>query len=313
MLLYADNRFTQHETGNHPEQPARIERLMGLVEQPEIAARVTRRPLRTITRDELLLIHEPAYLDRLEKFSADGGGKIDPDTIVAKESLGVAKDAAGTALAAVDAVMTGEDRRALCLVRPPGHHALAGRAMGFCLFNNVALAAAYARKKHELDRVLIVDWDVHHGNGTQDIFYRDGNVYFLSLHRFPFYPGTGDSDEIGEGRGLGAIRNVPLRFGISREDYLAAFRRSIDTFTERVKPQLLLISAGFDAHRSDPIGSLGLESEDFAALTEHLLQVAQTHCEGRIVSLLEGGYNLDALKESVKHHIDVLAPPKEPA
>jgi acetoin utilization deacetylase AcuC-like enzyme len=310
MLLYADERFTQHETGEHPEKPARIERLLKLVEKPEIASRVTRKPLRTATRDELLRVHGARYLDRLEEYSKAGGGRIDPDTIVATHSVAVAKEAAGTALAAVDEVMKEEgDRRALCLVRPPGHHALADRAMGFCLYNNVALAAAHARKHHKLERVLIVDWDVHHGNGTQDIFYEDGNVFFLSLHRFPFYPGSGDSDETGRGAGLGATLNVPLPFGVRRPFYRDAFARALERIAEQSKPELILLSAGFDAHRADPIGSLGLESEDFGLLTERLVDVAKTHCGVRIVSLLEGGYNLDALVESVQVHIETLLRP----
>lgn len=308
MLLYADERFTQHETGGHPESPSRIERLLKMVDRPEIASRVTRKPLRAATREELLRVHTARYLDRLEEFSKSGGGRIDPDTVVATHSVAVAREAAGTALAAVDEVMKGGegDKRALCLVRPPGHHALADRAMGFCLYNNVALAAEHARKHHELERILIVDWDVHHGNGTQDIFYEDGGVFFLSLHRFPFYPGSGDVDETGTGEGLGATVNVPLRFGISRADYRDAFARAVSRIAEKAKPELLLISAGFDAHRADPIGSLGLESEDFGALTELLIDVAGTHCQGRIVSLLEGGYDLKALVESVQVHIESL-------
>ena len=306
MLLYAEERFTLHETGEHPERPARIERLLKLVEKPEIARRVTRSPLRTIEREELLRVHGARYLNRLDAFQAAGGGRIDPDTLVGIGSVAVAREAAGTALAAVDAVVAGPDKRALCLVRPPGHHALADRAMGFCLYNNIALAAAHARAHHKLERVLIVDWDVHHGNGTQDIFYEDGNVFFLSLHRYPFYPGSGDLDETGSGKGLGATRNVPLKFGIGRTDYQEAFANAIGKFAEKAKPELLLISAGFDAHRADPIGSLGLESEDFGPLTRLLVDVAKTHCQGRIVSLLEGGYDLDALTESVEVHINAL-------
>jgi acetoin utilization deacetylase AcuC-like enzyme len=175
--------------------------------------------------------------------------------------------------------------------------------MGFCLFNNVAVAAAHARAQHQLDRVLIVDWDVHHGNGTQDIFYEDGQVHFLSVHRYPFYPGTGAADETGAGKGLGAIHNVPLKFGSSRAKFRDAFRSALEKQAEHCKPDLVLISAGFDAHTDDPIGSLGLESEDFATLTQNVIDVASVHCQGRVVSLLEGGYDLDALAESVEIHL----------
>ena len=183
---------------------------------------------------------------------------------------------------------------------------MASRAMGFCLFNNIAVAAEHARAQHELERVLIVDWDVHHGNGTQDIFYEDGGVGFLSVHRSPFYPGTGAADETGAGDGLGSTLNVPLKFGISRTGYRDAFRQALQLMAERCRPELVLISAGFDAHTDDPIGSLGLESEDFATLTQDVLDVANTHSRGRVVSLLEGGYDLTALAESVEIHLAAL-------
>jgi acetoin utilization deacetylase AcuC-like enzyme len=307
MHLFADDRFTQHETGEHPEQPERNKRLVELVNGPGWKNKLTRGAIRTATREELLRVHTAAYLDKLDAFHAKGGGRIDPDTVVGPKSVAVAADAAGTAIAAVDAVMAGDDRRAMAIVRPPGHHALADRAMGFCLYNNIAVAARHAREHHKLDRVLIVDWDVHHGNGTQDIFYEDGQVYFLSLHRYPFYPGTGAKDETGKGAGLGAVLNVPLPFGISRAQYRDAFMAAVDKIVEKAKPELILISAGFDAHWADPIGSLGLESEDFGDLTRHLVEAAKAHAKGRVVSLLEGGYNLDALVESVGVHLTVMS------
>jgi acetoin utilization deacetylase AcuC-like enzyme len=214
--------------------------------------------------------------------------------------------AAGAACDAVDRVLSGEDRTALCIVRPPGHHALPERAMGFCLFNSIAIAARCAVDKHNLDRVLIVDWDVHHGNGTQDIFYADGRVGFFSIHRWPFYPGTGASDETGTGTGLGMTRNVPVPFGTSRDAYRDAFRDGLEEIAARIKPQLVLVSAGFDAHREDPIGSLGLEVEDFGVLTKDVLDVASVHSGGRVVSLLEGGYNVERLAESVALHLEGL-------
>jgi acetoin utilization deacetylase AcuC-like enzyme len=179
--------------------------------------------------------------------------------------------------------------------------------MGFCLFNNVAVAAAHARVKHGLDRVLIVDWDVHHGNGTQDIFYGDGQVVFFSSHRYPFYPGSGAASETGTGNGLGAIFNLPCEFGITRKDFKSAFEAQLSRAVKRAKPQLILISAGFDAHREDPIGSLGLESEDFVELTGMICRIADSECDGRIVSLLEGGYNVQRLAECVELHAAALA------
>jgi acetoin utilization deacetylase AcuC-like enzyme len=214
----------------------------------------------------------------------------------------------GGAGAAVDAILTGDDANALCLVRPPGHHATPDRSMGFCLFNNVALAANRARGAHGLTRVLIVDWDVHHGNGTQDIFYEAPDVVFYSAHRFGhgFYPGTGAADETGHGRGAGHVFNLPLPFGISRKEYRAAFAATLEKAADTIKPELVLVSAGFDAHARDPIGSLGLETEDFTELTRLVLDVARTHAQGRLVSCLEGGYNLDALAEGVQTHLEEL-------
>jgi acetoin utilization deacetylase AcuC-like enzyme len=211
--------------------------------------------------------------------------------------------AVGAACDAVERVVRGEDRQALCLVRPPGHHALANRGMGFCLFNNVAVAATLAVEELDLDRVLIVDWDVHHGNGTQTIFWTDPRVGFLSIHRWPFYPGTGAEDEIGAGDGLGATVNLPVAYGTSRKDYLSMFAGAMERFAAKMKPQLVLVSAGFDAYHQDPVGNLGLEAEDFAVMTNLVLDVADTYARGKLVSILEGGYHLEALAESVALHL----------
>jgi acetoin utilization deacetylase AcuC-like enzyme len=216
--------------------------------------------------------------------------------------------AAGACAAAVEAVLAGPERTALCLVRPPGHHATPTRSMGFCLFNNVALAAHAARTLHGLDRVLVVDWDVHHGNGTQDVFYADPSVTFFSIHRYGrgFYPGTGAAGETGTGPGLGHTINVPVPYGTPRADFRAAFAGGLEKAAARARPQLVLVSAGFDAHARDPIGSLGLETEDFGWLTRQVHDVARTHAGGRLVSCLEGGYDLDALAESVAVHLGQL-------
>jgi acetoin utilization deacetylase AcuC-like enzyme len=245
---------------------------------------------------------------RAKLLAEHGGGRLDPDTVVSPASFRVALAAAGACSSAVDAVVAGPERRALCLVRPPGHHATPTHSMGFCLFNNVALAAHRARAVHGMNRVLIVDWDVHHGNGTQDAFYEDPAVMFFSAHRYGggFYPGTGAADETGSGRGLGATLNVPLRYGTSRPDYRAAFTRALEKAADASKPELVLLSAGFDAHARDPVGSLGLEVEDFVWLTRQVLEVARTHAGGRVVSCLEGGYNLEVLAESVQAHLEEL-------
>ncbi|MBL8849637.1 MAG: histone deacetylase [Planctomycetaceae bacterium] len=306
LLLYSDPLFERHETGEHPECAERLRAIRRRLAASRLLAQTTAGTIRAATAEELGRVHPAPYQETVRAFARQGGGHLDPDTIVSPESADVAVTAAGTACAAVDEVMAGRADRALCLSRPPGHHALPSRAMGFCLFNNIAVAAAHARAAHELDRVLIVDWDVHHGNGTQDIFYEDGAVHFLSAHRYPFYPGTGAADETGSGPGLGAIHNVPLKFGISRVGFRDAFRKGLEYLAERSRPQLVLISAGFDAHANDPIGSLGLESEDFGRLTEDVLDVARAHCGGRVVSVLEGGYGLDELAESVECHLSAL-------
>ena len=214
--------------------------------------------------------------------------------------------AAGAGCDAVTKVVRGEARQALCLVRPPGHHALNHKALGFCLFNNIALGASLAVKQLGLDRVLIVDWDVHHGNGTQDAFYDNEQVGFLSIHRWPFYSGSGTTDETGTGPGLGTTLNMPIMFGTRPADYHKRFAAGLSEFAARIRPQLVLVSAGFDAHRLDPIGSLSLDSDDFITLTQTVQQVAAEHCQGKLVVVLEGGYNTTALAESVEHCLRTL-------
>jgi len=207
--------------------------------------------------------------------------------------------------------MKADDRKALCLIRPPGHHARPGDGMGFCIFANVSLAAAEALDKFQLRSVLIVDFDVHHGNGTQEIFYDSERVGFLSIHRYPFYPGTGAKDETGTGKGLGHTLNIPLPHGTPRASYLAAFRAGLHGMADKIKPELVLISAGFDAHAEDPVGDLGLEVEDFEAITKEIVAVAETQSRGRILSVLEGGYNVPILAGCVAAHLHALG--AEPA
>ena len=302
-LLYYDSRFLDHDTGSHPEQPDRLRRIMARLESTHIASECTRPKWQPVSRARLELVHTPEHIDHIAAVSAHGGGHVDSDTIISPASYEVARLAAGAACDAVDRVVAGEAKTAMCLIRPPGHHAVRDQAMGFCLFSNVAIAAAVARDEHKLDRVLIVDWDVHHGNGTQDIFYSDGRVGFLSIHRWPFYPGTGDADETGTGAGLGATVNLPIKFGTRRAEFRDRFKSALEKFADRVRPQLILLSAGFDAHAADPIGSLGLETEDFAMLTDMVIDVAKVHANGRIVSLLEGGYNPPVLAECVEKHM----------
>lgn len=309
-ILFRDPLFQKHLTGQHPESPARLAEIDRRLNDRGLAARCTTGTIRRATREEIVRLHDGDYYDQVQAFAQNGGGRIEADTVVCPDSFEIALHAAGTALAAVDAVLMGADTSALCLARPPGHHALPDHAMGFCLFNNVALAAEHALRTHDLERVLIVDWDVHHGNGTQDVFYRRKDVTFFSAHRFPFYPGTGSADETGSGPGLGSTFNLPLSFGITRRQYLARFEQMLRDAAAKCRPQLILISAGFDAHRLDPIGSLGLETEDFRTLTTMLQGVATEYCSGRLVSLLEGGYDVEALADSVAIHLETLLPAK---
>jgi acetoin utilization deacetylase AcuC-like enzyme len=308
-LLYYDPRFLDHATGRHPERPQRLQQIVARLEKCGLMDECVRPHWQPATRARLERVHLPEHIDRVIDAAARGGGMLDPDTVVSAASADVAALAAGAACDAVDRVLRGEDRTALCLVRPPGHHALANHAMGFCLFNSVAVAARAATEEHALDRVLVVDWDVHHGNATQDMFYTDGRVGFFSAHRWPFYPGTGTVDETGAGDGLGANRNLPLAFGTPRAEYRARFLAELETFVARIRPQLVLISAGFDAHHADPVGSLGLEVEDFATLTQAVCDVAAVHAGGRVVSLLEGGYNPPVLAECVETHLRGLMKP----
>jgi acetoin utilization deacetylase AcuC-like enzyme len=305
-LLYTNPRFRQHITGSHPEHPRRLVAIDAHLQQTGLLTQCNVPQWAPATIEQLERVHDPHYVEHIRRYAAAGGGPIEADTIISEHSYEVATFAAGAACDAVRHVVAGEETTALCLVRPPGHHARPHDAMGFCLFNNVAIAARSAIEERGLDRVLIVDWDVHHGNGTQETFWVDGRVGFLSIHRWPFYPGTGDADETGSGRGLGWISNVPVQFGTPRREFHDRFEQALIDLAVKVQPQLILISAGFDAHREDPIGSLELETEDFSRLTRTVLGIARQYAGGRTVSLLEGGYNPQRLAECVEVHLTEL-------
>jgi acetoin utilization deacetylase AcuC-like enzyme len=308
-VLYTDDLFLQHDTGTgHPERSDRLRSITARLQQTGLIQKCTKGTFKPLPEETVRALHSASMVQAAKQLAEHGGGRLDADTSLSRASFAVALAAAGAGAAAVDAVLKGTDRTALCLVRPPGHHATPTRSMGFCLFNNIAVAAHHAKTAHQLNRILIVDWDVHHGNGTQDLFYEDPQVLFFSIHRYGmgFYPGTGAADETGRGRGLGYTMNMPVRYGTSRKDYWAAYRKALEQVADKMKPELVLVSAGFDADARDPIGSLGLQTEDFTDLTRAAFDVARTHARGRLVSCLEGGYDLDALADGVQTHLEQL-------
>jgi acetoin utilization deacetylase AcuC-like enzyme len=305
-LLYYDFVFAEHDTGDHPESAGRILPAIRHLQFVGLDTACQRPAWDSASLERVSRVHSRQYIEAVESFCNHQGGRIEADTVVSAKSYNVALRAAGAVCDAVTRVVAGEDRRAFCIVRPPGHHALRDAAMGFCLFNNVAIGARQATSELGIDRVLIIDWDVHHGNGTQATFWEDPQVGFLSIHRWPFYPGTGAADETGAGNGVDTTLNLPIAFGTPRVEYLSIFRRELERFARRIRPQLVLVSAGFDSHRADPIGSLGLESEDFAIMTQSVIEVAEAYAQGRLVSVLEGGYNPAAMSECLTIHLEGL-------
>jgi acetoin utilization deacetylase AcuC-like enzyme len=305
--LFHDPSMLDHVPARgHPERPERLQAVIRHLERTGLIKSCPAGIVRPATPEELLRVHTPEHLAQIASFGAGGGGPIEQDTWMSSGSERAALMAAGAAVEAVAHVVAGRDQRALCLVRPPGHHARPSGPMGFCLFGNVAVAAADAIERLGLNRVLIVDWDVHHGNGTQEMFYDDPRIGFLSVHRYPFYPGSGAADETGEGPGLGTTRNVPLPASVRRSEYRTAFRNALEEMADSIRPELILISAGFDAHAEDPVGGLGLEVDDFVELTQAVIEAAEVHSGGRIVSVLEGGYNPSILAGCVEAHLRAL-------
>jgi acetoin utilization deacetylase AcuC-like enzyme len=300
----ADPIAKEHGPGaGHPEQPARWDAaIQGLGDH-----KLTDAPHRAATVDELALCHTRPYIATARRDVGSGASQLSTgDTDINARSFEVALYATGTCLTAVDLVMSGESRNAFCIVRPPGHHASAARGMGFCLFNNIAVAARYAQTRYGAERVAIVDWDVHHGNGTQDIFYTDRSVFFFSTHQSPWYPGTGAASEMGEGAGQGTTLNCPLRAGSGRKEILGAFQEKLAPRMEEFRPDLILISAGFDSRTDDPLGRFVLTDTDFADLTKFMAGMADQYAGGRLISVLEGGYNLAGLRAAVCAHAQSL-------
>ncbi|WP_417735776.1 histone deacetylase [Rosistilla oblonga] len=305
-ILYYDPIFMEHLTGDHPERGGRILPAVRNLSFLALDSACKRPAWESVSKDRLFYVHQHKYIEALQQMAETGGGLIDTDTVISPKSYEVALKATGAVCDAVCRVVAGEDKTAFCLIRPPGHHAMPDHGMGFCLFNNIAVGARVATNELGIERVLIVDFDVHHGNGTQAMFWDAADVGYYSMHRSPLYPHTGAADEIGAGPGKGTTMNLPVALGTPREEQLETFTASVHAFADKIKPQLVMVSAGFDAHKEDPIGSLGLESEDFRTLTRVLLDVANKHSDGRLVSVLEGGYNAEAMAECVPIHLEQL-------
>jgi len=303
-----DDVYLRHITGSgHPERPERLEAIVARLQTAGLLETQTRIKPRLAKEEWLTAVHTAQHIAALRELHAKGNRFAgSPDTPVSESSYEVALEAAGGVLAAIDAVIAGETKSAFCAVRPPGHHATQDRAMGFCLLNNVAIAARYIQKKHKLAKVLIVDWDVHHGNGTQDIFYEDPSVFYFSIHQYPFYPGSGSANERGAGDGKGQTLNVPLPAGSGNRQFGQALSERLLPAAREFRPDFVLISAGFDAHEDDPLGQMRVTTGGFAELTRIVKQIAEEQCQGRLVSVLEGGYDLKGLAASVEAHVRTL-------
>jgi acetoin utilization deacetylase AcuC-like enzyme len=305
-LIY-DPGYLKHDTGIHPENARRLESILQALENDEeLSKKLVRSIPRAASNEDIVRCHSEELIIHIESACERDDGYLDADTRISPESFEVARLAAGAAVSAVDAVMAADGNRAFGLIRPPGHHATIETAMGFCLFNNAAIAARYAQAKYGVERVLIIDWDVHHGNGTQNIFWNDHSVFYFSTHQYPYYPGTGSKDERGAGKGEGFTLNIPLRAGTSAHDHRQAFTDALHEIDGRFPPDLIVISAGFDSRRGDPLGGLMLEDSDFSEMTKEVLRLAEKHGAGRVVGLLEGGYNLNLLGASVRSHLAAL-------
>jgi acetoin utilization deacetylase AcuC-like enzyme len=311
--LVVDPRFREHDPGaHHPERPERLKVLEELFAGAPYASlpRIAPRPA---LEEEIARVHDRAQIRSVAASAGKPVTHFDADTSASAKSFDAALLAAGAAIEMADAILDGSLNNGFAALRPPGHHAERDRAMGFCFFNNVAVVARHLRDKRRLGRVLVLDWDVHHGNGTQHTFWGDASVMYVSLHQFPFYPGTGNANEIGYGEGAGYTVNLPMRAGWGPEEYLAAFRDVVVPIARRFAPEFVLVSAGFDAHHADPLASMELDPAAFAAMTDAVSAIADESADGRVLLLLEGGYSLEALRDSVAAVVERLRDPRDPA
>ena len=301
-----DPIYLKHDTGQHPENASRLEAIISHLEQTQLIRQLTPIRPRAVSIEELALVHHKQHIAHVQEVARGGGGWLDADTVMSPDSYEAALYAAGGIIKASEAVMQGDIGSAFALVRPPGHHATATQAMGFCLFNNVAITAKYALAKYELERVAIIDFDVHHGNGTQASFYDNPQVLYTSTHQSPFYPGTGYIDETGKDEAKGTTVNIPLPAGCGDNEYFLAFEQILVPVVRRFQPQLILVSAGYDPHWADGLAMMQVSVTGFAQMARIIKGLADELCSGRLVFTLEGGYSLTALAASVKATFDVL-------
>ncbi|PKM79925.1 MAG: histone deacetylase [Firmicutes bacterium HGW-Firmicutes-13] len=302
-----DDRYLLHETGMHPERKERLKSIVSFLEKKGVLDKLEMIEPRKAAVEEIQYAHTRDYIDEVESYCAKGYNALDMDTIISKNSYEVALLSAGGSITAVDKVMKGELDNVFAFIRPPGHHAEPRRGMGFCLFNNAAIAAYHAMKEYNLERILIVDWDVHHGNGTQLIFYHDPRVLYFSIHQSPAYPGTGMVDEVGAGKGEGYTINVPVPPSTGDNDYELILREILVPVCDEYKPQLIIVSSGQDAHQNDPLAGMVLSSQAYGMMSGIMKEIADKYCGGKVVLLLEGGYNLNALAEAVFSILNTLA------
>jgi acetoin utilization deacetylase AcuC-like enzyme len=301
-----DPIYLEHDTGGHVENPSRLIETISVLKEAKLLDQLTNIPARAATEEELLEIHTKPHIQNIANFAKAGGGWLDGDTVTSSHSYKAALTAAGGLLNALDSVMNNDVNSAFALVRPPGHHAMERRAMGFCLFNNIAVAAKQALKKYNLNRVLIVDFDVHHGNGTQDSFYDDPNVLYFSTHLSPYYPGTGSIDQTGSGAGLGYTLNVPMPAWCGDSEYLKVFDKALLPAARRFQPQIIMVSAGYDTHWADQLAFMQMNTAGFAKISGFLKDLAGELCDGKLLFTLEGGYNVEALAHSIRATFETL-------